>query len=159
MSRFPALAAVTAVAAIALTACSGAEDTGAYEGGGKRIAPPPGIILSSNSTAKLGTVVVDGLGFTLYRSDKDSASPPKATCEGPCAEKWLPMEASEPVVLEGVQESEVGSVERADGKKQVTIGGWPVYRFAADPKPGAVEGHGKEGWFAVTPDGDKAEAS
>lgn len=163
MSRSPALAATVALAAITLTACSGAAGTGAYGAAPaappKTIKPPPGIILTANSTAKLGTVVVDGLGFTLYRYDKDTANPPKATCEGPCAEKWRPVAAAEPVVLEGVDAKEVGSVERSDGTKQVTIGGYPVYRFAADPKPGTTDGHGKDGaWSAVTPEGDAATA-
>lgn len=163
MTRSPALAAAVAAVAITLTACSGSEGNGAYgsaSGGAapKTITPPPGIILSANSTADLGTVVIDGLGFTLYRYEGDSADPSKATCEGACTEQWEPMLSSEPVVLEGVQEGEVGSVQRPDGKPQVTIGGWPIYRYKGDPQPGAVEGHGEGGkWFAITPDGDKAD--
>ena len=41
-----------------------------------------GTVLSANSTDKLGTVVVDGQGYTLYRFDKDTAKPPASNCAG-----------------------------------------------------------------------------
>jgi predicted lipoprotein with Yx(FWY)xxD motif len=103
-------------------------------------------------------VVIDGLGFTLYRSDGDSAKPPTPKCVGDCARDWPPVVADggEPV-LEGVDPEDVGTVTREDGTEQVTIGGWPVYRCAADQAPGATDCHGKDGWAAVTPTGEKAE--
>lgn len=59
--------------------------------------------------------------------------------------------------LEGVDRSVVGMVQRPDGSSQLTIAGWPVYRFAGDATPGATSGHGTDGtWFAVTPAGGKA---
>ena len=59
-------------------------------------------------------------------------------------------------VLEGVDEAAYGTVVRPDGSTQVTIGGWPVYRHAAD-QPGATDGNGVDGnWFAIKPDGSKA---
>lgn len=166
MSRTPALAAVALFAAVALSACAPSEGgaTGPISSGGAPatvLERPTRTILSSNSTAQLGTVVVDGLGYTLYRFDGDSAQPPRSTCEGACAETWVPVPAStEPIKLEGVQKDDVGTVQRPDGQMQVTIGGWPVYRHAPDEGPGATDGHGADGrWFAVTPDGDKAKAS
>ena len=48
-------------------------------------------------------------------------------------------------------------VQRPDGTSQLTLGGWPVYRFAGDTEPGATGGQGSSGtWFAVTPEGKKA---
>lgn len=171
MFRTPALAAVAAAAAaIALSACSGGEGSGGYystapNGGApvgrapEQLAPPPGTILSANSTAQLGTVVIDGSGYTLYRFDEDSAKPPTATCADDCATTWPPVLATEPLTVEGLSEKAIGTVTRADGKEQVTIGGWPVYRYAADPAPGETTGHGKGGtWNAVTPEGTKAAA-
>jgi predicted lipoprotein with Yx(FWY)xxD motif len=164
MSRTPALAALVAIVAIALSACSTGTEIPV-------IAPrapaapvtalerPPGTIVSANSTAELGTVVVDGFGFTLYRSDGDSALPPAATCAGPCTETWEPVLAADPITVEGLAEKAVGTVQRPDGQAQLTIGGWPVYRHEGDA-PGATDGHGAEGkWFAIAPDGDKATAS
>jgi len=119
---------------------------------------PDHTVLSANSTAKLGTVVIDGLGWTLYRFDADSAKPSRSACTGSCAEEWPPvlMQAGTPA-YEGVDPSVVGTVARDDGRQQVTIGGWPVYRHASDSQPGAVDGQGAQGqWFAVTPSGGKA---
>ena len=162
MFRTTALAAVTAVAAVALAACSVTElplpaspDRGTPA---TQLARPQGTIVSANSTAKLGTVVVDGLGFTLYRFDGDSAQPPTATCDGQCAETWDPVLATEPITTEGVAEKAVGSVERPDGEQQLTIAGWPVYRHTGEA-PGATDGQGAQGkWFAITPNGGKAAA-
>jgi predicted lipoprotein with Yx(FWY)xxD motif len=163
MFRTTALAAVAAVAAIALSACSVSEVPLPASPG--QAAPvtqlerPPGTIVSANSTAKLGTVVVDGLGFTLYRFDRDSARPPAATCSGPCAETWEPVLASDPLRIDGLDEKKVGTVQRQDGQVQLTIGGWPVYRHSGEA-PGATDGHGADGaWFAIAPDGDKAAAA
>jgi predicted lipoprotein with Yx(FWY)xxD motif len=164
MSRSTALAAVAAIATIALSACSSGTEVPAAASRAPAapatvLERPPGTIVSANSTARLGTVVVDGLGFTLYRFDGDSARPPAATCTGPCAETWEPVPAADPMSIDGVAEKAVGKVERPDGQVQLTIGGWPVYRHAGDA-PGATDGHGKDGkWFAVAPDGDKAATS
>jgi predicted lipoprotein with Yx(FWY)xxD motif len=165
MSRTTALAAVSAIAAIALSACSSGTEVPAITAR-TPAAPvtalerPQGTVVSASSTAQLGTVVVDGLGFTLYRFDGDSAQPPAATCDGQCAETWQPVVASDPLRLEGVDEEAVGTVQRPDGQGQLTIGGWPVYTHSADARPGTAEGHGAEGrWFAIAPDGDKAAAS
>lgn len=125
------------------------------------LTPPRGTILSANSTAALGTVVIDGLGRTLYRNDNDSASPSTATCVDSCASTWPPVldEPGAPLVVEGIDRAVVGTVARPDGSVQLTIGGWPVYRYAADPAAGATTGQGVGGtWFAVRPDGSKAAA-
>jgi predicted lipoprotein with Yx(FWY)xxD motif len=162
MSRTPVLATVAAIAAIALSACSGTDvpsvTSPAPAAPVTALARPQGTIVSANSTARLGTVVVDGLGFTLYRFDGDSARPPAATCDGQCAETWPPVFAADPIQIEGVDEEAVGTVERPDGEVQLTIGGWPVYRHSGEA-PGATDGHSADGsWFAITPDGDKAAA-
>jgi predicted lipoprotein with Yx(FWY)xxD motif len=165
MSRTRAPAIVAAITAIALSACSsGGAAPPAASSPVSAPAPvtalqrPPGTIVSANSTAQLGTVVVDGLGFTLYRFDGDSPRPPESRCDGPCVAAWDPVLATEPITIEGIDETEVGTVQRPDGQVQLTIGGWPVYRHTGDG-PGATDGHGADGkWFAVAPDGDKAAA-
>lgn len=166
MSRMSA-PATTALLTIVLTACS-AVGGGAdgYGGGEPAAAPetltaPAGTVLTANSTAQLGAVVVDGLGWTLYRFDDDTAEPPTSNCAGDCATTWPPVlaEPGTPLTVEGVDQAAIGTLTRADGGVQLTIAGWPVYRFAADAAPGATDGHGVgEKWFAVTPEGGRAEA-
>ena len=166
-SRLSVLAATAAAVVVGLTACSSGADDG-Y--GGTSAAPVDpvaatpqvGTILTANSTAKRGTVVVDGQGYTLYRFDKDSAKPPTSNCAGECAQQWPPVLATPgtPLTVEGVEQEAVGTINRSDGTIQLTLGGWPVYRFSGDPQPGATsgQGNGDGEWAAVTPEGQKAAA-
>ncbi|MFI6938108.1 SCO0930 family lipoprotein [Streptomyces sp. NPDC050418] len=106
---------------------------------------------------ELGKVVTDSAGFTLYRFDKDTAKPPKATCEDDCATAWPVVAADDAKAAPGVDEALIGSVKRSDGTEQLTIAGWPMYRYAQDKKPGDAKGQGVGGtWFASAPDGKKA---
>ncbi|MFI1395758.1 SCO0930 family lipoprotein [Streptomyces sp. NPDC020681] len=105
----------------------------------------------------LGKVVTDSAGFTLYRFDKDTASPPKSSCEGECAKTWPVVAAGGASAAPGIDASLIGEVTRSDGTKQLTIGGWPMYRYAKDAKPGDAKGQGVGGtWYASAPDGKKA---
>ncbi|MFD0277941.1 hypothetical protein ACFVHB_29090 [Kitasatospora sp. NPDC127111] len=116
--------------------------------------------LQTATDPKLGTIVTDGAGFTLYRFDKDTAKPPMSNCNGNCASLWPPVPADGSVTVKGIDSKLVGTVTRADGSKQVTLNGWPAYRYAPDKKPGDTTGQGVNGtWFALTPTGGKAPAS
>ncbi|GEL19198.1 hypothetical protein [Pseudonocardia asaccharolytica] len=119
-----------------------------------------GLELWATQTATLGTIVLDGNGRILYRSDADTNDPPTSRCAGECTHKWVPVmlpDGAEPVLL-GVEPAKVGTIRRGDGTTQVTLGGWPLYTVAGDP--GDHDGAGANGadgtWFAVTPTGDKA---
>lgn len=108
----------------------------------------------------LGPMVVDGSGFTVYRYDRDSPSPARSTCDDACTQKWLPVRASGDVALTGIDKALVGRVTRPDGTDQVTLGGWPLYRFTGDEMPGETAGQGKDhAWFPLTPDGHKIETT
>ncbi|WP_081789217.1 hypothetical protein [Kutzneria albida] len=121
-------------------------------------APSNAATLNVTSSGQLGKIVVDREGFTLYRFDKDTAKPPKANCAGSCALTWLPVPGDDPgITVQGINQSLVGQVQRADETSQLTLGGWPLYRYAQDHKPGDTAGQGQQGaWFAITPDGKKA---
>ncbi|MGF1430198.1 hypothetical protein [Kitasatospora sp. LaBMicrA B282] len=110
---------------------------------------------------KLGQIVTDSNGFTLYRFDHDSANPPKATCtDSSCAALWPAAVAPSQPTGNGVSSSLIGTVTRADGTKQLTLNGWPLYRYVPDSKPGQTKGEGVMGiWWAVTPSGGKAMPS
>lgn len=161
-ARVPVLLATAALVA-GLSACSGGDDGDA--GAPARPVDPAastpavGTILTANSTAQLGTVVIDGQGYTLYRSDDDSAQPSTSNCDDECARQWPPVLATPgaPLTVEGVDQKVVGTIARPDGTVQLTLGGWPIYRFAGDTQPGATTGQGVDGsWAAVTPEGKKA---
>ncbi|WP_328872076.1 hypothetical protein OHT76_19245 [Streptomyces sp. NBC_00287] len=179
-NRIAAIAATAAAASLLLTACNGTEEAASTSqklsfnsGTAKQnnAAPKTGdwakspgkaakwVQLSAAQAGALNPVVVNGAGFTLYRFDNDTASPSKSTCNGDCATAWLPVVVAPggKIFLDGVDKSDVGVVKRDDGRLQVTVGGWPVYRFSKDLKPGDTNGQGVGGtWFGVTPDGQKA---
>ncbi|MER6142311.1 SCO0930 family lipoprotein [Streptomyces sparsogenes] len=125
---------------------------------GKDALTGPAKQLSVRDVPKLGSVVTDSKGWTLYRFDQDTAgSSPKSACNDACATKWPPVPAGDATVSTGIQQSELGSVTRTDGTKQLTLGGWPVYRYAGDTKAGDTKGHGVGGtWNALAPDGKPA---
>ncbi|MEJ2870611.1 hypothetical protein WCD74_22790 [Actinomycetospora sp. OC33-EN08] len=102
----------------------------------------------------LGTVATSD-GYTLYQYTKDSNKPAAATCTGTCAEQWPPVLASDgDPWLKGIDASRVGTVDRPDGTKQLTLNGWPLYRYGQDTGPGETAGNGVGGsWKAVGPDG------
>ena len=102
--------------------------------------------------------VVTSAGATLYRFDKDTAKPAKSNCAGQCAVTWLPVLATGGAPkLDGINPSLVGIAVRADGTEQVTLAGWPLYRYTGDTAPGETRGEGVGGsWHAVGPVGKPA---
>jgi predicted lipoprotein with Yx(FWY)xxD motif len=113
--------------------------------------------LNARKVARMGTTVQDENGFVLYRFDKDGDSPSKSNCNDDCAKIWAPALTNdgEPT-LDGVDESLVGTVTRADGTKQLTLKGWPLYRYIGDKKAGQWKGQNVSGtWFVIQPNGTK----
>ncbi|MFJ7260309.1 SCO0930 family lipoprotein [Streptomyces globosus] len=123
-------------------------------GGGKG---GPAGQLAVREIASVGGVVTDGAGATLYRFEKDTPQPPKSTCDGDCATAWPPVPADDATASAGIDAGLLGAVTRSDGTKQLTLAGWPVYRYAKDTRPGEANGEGVGGtWHALAPDGKKA---
>jgi len=113
--------------------------------------------LAATANPRLGDVVADGEGFTLYRFDKDTADPSASNCAGECAVTWPPVLTRNKIVFSGIDRDKLGAVKREDGSLQVTLAGWPVYRFAKDAAPGEINGEAVGGtWFVIAPDGTKA---
>jgi predicted lipoprotein with Yx(FWY)xxD motif len=112
--------------------------------------------LIGKRVAKMGRVVTDEDGWVLYRFDKDTADPPTSNCSGICAQVWPPVLTDGEPALTGIAEDRIGTITRQDGTRQVTLGGWPLYRYVGDRKPGQWKGQGVSGtWFVVAPDGKK----
>ena len=122
----------------------------------------PQVVQLTAKDSPLGKIVVDQDGRTLYRFDKDSPQPPTTTCTGGCQTTWPPeiIQPGGKVYADGVDKSVVGTVTRPDGTKQLTIAGWPLYRFSGDHAAGDTKGQGVNGtWFAIAPDGKKASTA
>jgi predicted lipoprotein with Yx(FWY)xxD motif len=107
-------------------------------------------------TGRDGTYLVDGSGRALYMWVGDS--PDKSNCTGDCALSWPPLTASAaPKVAGGAAAADVGTIRRADGSRQVTYKGHPLYRFVVDSGPGTTKGQGSSSfgarWWLVAPSG------
>ncbi|MEU1076844.1 MULTISPECIES: hypothetical protein [unclassified Streptomyces] len=153
-------AAGTAVLALAATGCGSGTST--HDGQSTTAPATPeraASALSATRVDKVGTVVTDGDGYVLYRFDKDSAKPSRSACLAACAAIWPPVPATAAPTVKGVDRALVGKVARPDGTTQLTLGGWPLYRYAKDDAPHQAYGQGAAGtWFAITPAGGKATA-
>jgi predicted lipoprotein with Yx(FWY)xxD motif len=71
---------------------------------------------------------------------------------------WPPAVASSVTPsAQGIDPSLVGTIMRPGGVEQLTLAGWPLYRYSPDGGPGQTNGQGVDGlWFAATPQGGKA---
>ena len=134
----------------------GSDSNGEQAEAGAQAAAAGKLAVSAN--AELGNMVTDSAGMTLYRFDEDTAEPPKSNCDGDCATTWPPVPADDASAGKGIDKALLGEVTRTDGSKQLTIGGWPAYRYAKDVSAGDISGQNVGGkWFALAPDGKKAK--
>jgi predicted lipoprotein with Yx(FWY)xxD motif len=135
------------VASVLLAAC----------GGSSRLSSTALVKTASNS--RLGTVLVDAQGLTLYALSGEHAGKWICTSTG-CVKVWHPLTASAGATPGGSVAS-LGTLKRPNGAVQVTYKGMPLYTFAQDTAPGQANGEGIKDvgtWNAVTT-GAKASAS
>jgi predicted lipoprotein with Yx(FWY)xxD motif len=109
---------------------------------------------------KLGDVLVDGRGRTLYEFEKDKG--PMSTCYGACASVWPPLSAAgRPVAGHGVSAAQLRTGQRHDGRLGVTYAGHPLYLYAGDTQPGDLKGQGLDQfgakWYVLAPSGRKVD--
>ncbi len=107
------------------------------------------VMVSNN--AKLGNILVDSQGMTLYTFKNDK--PNQSACNGGCASLWPPLTVAKgvtPVAGSGVN-GELGVFQRSDGNYQVTYNQQPLYRYSGDSQPGQTNGNGLFGglWSVV----------
>ncbi|WP_025146395.1 hypothetical protein [Pedobacter jeongneungensis] len=108
-----------------------------------------GIQLASDT--KFGSVLTDKDGKTLYFFSSDAAGTP--TCTGGCETTWPLYYSADASTDLNLNKAEVGEVTRADGRKQSTYRGYPLYYFAGDAAKGDIKGDGVGGiWFVAKPD-------
>jgi predicted lipoprotein with Yx(FWY)xxD motif len=99
-----------------------------------------------------GVVLVAANGKSLYRYTPDSKG--KSVCTGACLAYWPRLLVkSKPTAGSGAKASLLGTIKAANGMRQVTYAGFPLYYFAGD-KSGQVKGQGYDGtWYLVSPSG------
>jgi predicted lipoprotein with Yx(FWY)xxD motif len=159
MRRTPTRLVWATVAGLTLAGCGGSsgDDAGT---GGQADAPAAEDAALATASSGLGEIVVDAEGRTVYYFDKDTAGSGASACTGQCLDNWpaVTADSSTPAV-DGVT-GEVGTIERNDGTRQVTLDGMPLYTFVGDAEAGDVAGQGVQGvWWVVAPDGAKVSAA
>lgn len=114
-------------------------------------------LVMMHEDAKLGKILVDDKGMTLYVYDKDTVD--KSTCTGDCLKNWpaLPAKAeNEKITADASVTGNLSVIKRDDGAYQVAINGMPLYYYAKDTKAGDTTGQGVgEVWWVVGLDGNK----
>jgi predicted lipoprotein with Yx(FWY)xxD motif len=104
-------------------------------------------------TTKLGKVLVNSKGHTLYLFEKDHNG--RSACTGKCAQFWPPLlSRGKSSGGPGVRASMLGTTRRANGSLQVTYNKHPLYTFALDKRAGQTNGEGNLAfgakWYAVS---------
>lgn len=107
--------------------------------------------------SQFGTILGDGRGQAVYVFDRERSSTPR--CYGACAKAWPPVLTNgRPVAGRGVRAARLGTTRRRDGRRQVTLGGRPLYYYVAD-SPGRVLCHDVREfgglWLVVRPGGTR----
>ena len=169
-----AFALLAIAAALAIAGCGSSSDNtgGAYggKGGGETTAasaagdsaPSSGsaMVLTVASAPKIGPVLVDSKGFTVYDFHKDKGT--TSSCYGACAGVWPPvLTEGAPQTGEGAIAAKLGTTKRKDGTTQVTYAGHPLYTYVSDKKPGEATGNDVDSfgaeWYALQGSGEEAE--
>jgi predicted lipoprotein with Yx(FWY)xxD motif len=108
------------------------------------------------ATSKLGQILVDGKGMTVYLFVADTGS--TSVCYTSCAAIWPPvLTTGAPQGGAGANASLLGTTTRTDGKIEVTYAGHPLYYFVKDKAAGDTTGQGINGfgglWWVLSPAG------
>ncbi|HEX3962735.1 MAG TPA: hypothetical protein VHZ03_39900 [Trebonia sp.] len=173
--RFGAAVIGAVATALMVTACaSGSSSTGGNSSPGTGASSAAGASATgSASAASAGTEITtatasgttfltDGSGHVVYLWVKDTGD--ASQCSGACAGAWPPVPATGTVTAGGsAVASDLGTITRSDGTKQVTYDGHPLYYFSGDSGPGAATGQGSDGfgakWWLVSPAGADVTAT
>ena len=134
-------------------------------GGGKASEPaattttttkPSGPAAVKIGTTKLGPILVDKAGHTLYVYDADPDS--QTVCiDDLCRFSWpaLVVPTKSVPVGPGLKPSLFKTIPGHKGVLVVAVNGRPLYRSVNDKKPGDTTGNAAGGiWHAVNPDGE-----
>ncbi len=115
-------------------------------------AGPGAKLVLKTAKGSAGIWLTDTAGRTLYLNTKDKGT--TSNCYDTCAKKWPPLTTTKPVTVTGkyTVPSNLGTITRTDGAKQVTYGGHPLYYFKGDTAPQQIKGQGVDNtWFLIGP--------
>ena len=104
--------------------------------------------------SRYGVILANSGGLSLYRFVLDRKG--VSRCSGACVVTWFPLlvkGAAKPSAGTGASAKLIGTIRRANGTRQVTYAGFPLYLYAGDTRPGMTAGEGllssKARWYLV----------
>jgi predicted lipoprotein with Yx(FWY)xxD motif len=90
-------------------------------------------------SSSYGSILFDGKGRALYAFTRDRRGG-ASRCYGACAKAWPVYFSSGRLVAgKGVKRSLIGTVQRRDGRRQITYNGRPLYYYVGDKSAGQVK--------------------
>jgi predicted lipoprotein with Yx(FWY)xxD motif len=160
-----ALGAAVVVAACSSAASSGTAAAPASPAGSSSSSSgssASGATVIETATSSGGTFLTNGSGRAVYLWAKDTGD--MSNCTGACAGAWPPVTTTGTATASGAAKaSDIGTITRSDGTKQVTYDGHPLYYFSGDSGPGTATGQGNDGfgakWWLVAPTGSDVTAA
>lgn len=143
MRKAIVVAAVTITALVVSSAAGGAAKS---------------VVVSTKKIPRLGTVLVDAKGRTLYMFVPDRRR--RVTCVKACAVAWPPVKVAKGERLvgrAGVRRSLLGSDADPAGGRVATYARWPLYTYVGDVKAGQATGQALDAngglWYVLSPAG------
>ena len=134
------------VITVLATACGSSPSTGSTNPSPSPASAGTKVAVANN--AKLGQILVDDKGMTLYLFVKDTGT--SSTCYDQCATFWPPfVTTAKAVAADGVTTGKFSTTARKDGSLQVTFNSHPLYFYARDAAAGETNGQGSTGFGAV----------
>jgi len=116
------------------------------------------VVISTRKIPKLGQVLVNGKGLTLYMFVPDKHR--RVTCKGTCAAVWPPIKLSKgakPLAKGKAKARLLGSDRNPAGGRVITYNKWPLYLYVSDSRPGQATGQGLNLngglWYVLSPSG------
>jgi predicted lipoprotein with Yx(FWY)xxD motif len=147
------------LALIAAVACGGGSVVQPASSSQPSASAPTATVAVANNP-KLGQILVDGNGRTLYLFEADKGA--SSACYGACATYWPPLlTGGAPSAGAGVNAALLGTTKRTDGTTEVTYAGHPLYYVVTDHNPGDTTGQAVNNfgapWYVVGTDGNKIQ--
>jgi predicted lipoprotein with Yx(FWY)xxD motif len=160
----PVKLGIPLASALLATACGSAaasSPSSAPAAGSSASASTTGTVITTH-VGTAGAFLTDGSGRTVYLWAKDGMN--MSACSGACATAWPPVPATGKLtVTGGAKASDLGTITRSDGTKQITYDGHPLYYFVGDSAAGQANGQGSDNfgakWWLVASSGAKITAS
>jgi predicted lipoprotein with Yx(FWY)xxD motif len=121
-----------------------------------RPARAPGVAITV-AGSEFGPMLFDAKRQAIYVFENDRRD--ESVCYGECARAWPPvLTEGRPRASGGVRPALLGTLERRDGRRQVTYAGKPLYYYAHE-EPGEVRCHNVDlnggFWWVVGPNGER----